>query len=49
MPLIRRQVRGQAEGHGIGKHSKEEVIEMGIKDMSALSAFLGTAPFFVVF
>ena len=43
MPLVKRQVRGQAEGHGIGRHNKDGVIEMGIKDLGAMSAFLGIA------
>ncbi len=34
-------MKGQASGQGIGRHSKEEVIEMGMKDLAAISAYLG--------
>lgn len=41
MPLVIRRVKGQASGQGIGLHSKEVVIEMGMKDLKAISGFLG--------
>jgi len=40
--LTARNLKNDAYGHGIGRHSEAEVIEMGIKDMRALSCFLGT-------
>ena len=36
-----RRVAKQAECQGVGRHTKEEVIEMGFKDLRALSNFLG--------
>ena len=40
-----RNLKKAAYGQGIGRHSEAEVIEMGIKDMRALSHFLGTVFF----
>ena len=31
---------------GIGRHSKEEIFEMGLKDLKAISNYLGSKPFF---
>jgi len=39
--LVARYWKKAAYGQGIGRHSEAEVIEMGIKDMRALSRFLG--------
>jgi hypothetical protein len=36
---------GQANGQGIGRHSKEEVRKMEIEDLKALSDFLGSKTF----
>lgn len=41
MPLIRKNLKLQAHGQGMGRHSEAEVIEMGIKDLRAISNFLG--------
>lgn len=39
-------MREASKGQGIGRHSESEVIEMGLKDLKALSAYLGeTKPF----
>ena len=40
-----RNWKNSAYGQGIGRHSEAEVIEMGLKDMRALSRFLGTILF----
>ena len=40
--LRKRQIENRAEAQGLGRHKKEEVIEMGFKDLRALSNFLGT-------
>ena len=45
MKYVARQVRKQSEGQGIGRHSKEEVIAMAVKDLRALSDFLGDKPY----
>lgn len=36
-------MKSQAIGQGLGRHSEEEVIEMGIKDLQAMSHYLGIA------
>jgi len=46
LPFIRRKVRGDAVSQGIGRHTKEEIFEMGLKDLKAMSNYLGGKPFF---
>ena len=46
MPLLRYRLNGTAVGQGMGRHTKEEVYEMGLKDLRALSAYLGDKPYF---
>ena len=41
MFLVGRRLKQQAIGHGIGRHSREEVMSIGEEDLRALSAFLG--------
>lgn len=45
-PLARRGVRQQLLGHGIGKHSCDEIHAIGSRDMNAVADFLGSKPFF---
>ncbi len=47
LPLISRKLKASAVGHGMGRHTQAEVIEMGLKDLKALSAFLGSKQFFM--
>lgn len=42
---VGKQVKAQAVGQGIGRHTKDEVRAMGMQDMKALSDFLGDKPF----
>ena len=44
--LVKRRLNSDAIGQGIGRHTKEEVYEMGLKDLRALSAYLGSKPYF---
>jgi len=44
MPLVVRKMKGQAAAQGMGRHSKEDVIEMGLKDLRAISDYLGIFP-----
>lgn len=44
-PLARRGVRRQLAGHGMGRHSREEIHAIGVKDVGALADFLGDKPF----
>lgn len=41
--LIRRQIHG----HGIARHSHEEIFQLGRHDIDALSDFLGNKPYFM--
>jgi hypothetical protein len=41
------QMLKQLWGHGIGRHSEPEIHEIGRRDLSALSDFLGDKPFFM--
>lgn len=40
-------VRRQIHGHGLGRHSSEEVFQLGRTDLNALSDFLGNKPYFM--
>ena len=40
-------MKANLNGHGLGRHSKAEVDEIGEKDLSALSNFLGDKQFFM--
>jgi glutathione S-transferase len=44
-PVARRGVRRQLEGHGIGRHSRDEIHAIGRKDIGAIADFLGDKPF----
>jgi hypothetical protein len=41
-PLIRRAVRRQLDGHGLGRHEPAVLWQMGITDVSALGHWLGS-------
>ena len=45
--MIRRQVRGSARGHGMGRHTRAEIQALGKRSIDALAAQLGDAPFFM--
>ena len=41
IPLAERLWKKAALGQGIGRHSEAEVMEIGVKDLRAMSIFLG--------
>ncbi len=45
--LARRAVRKEIHGHGIGRHSAEEIMDIGRADLGALADLLGEQPFFL--
>lgn len=45
-PVTRRRVKKQLAGHGMGLHSENEIEAIGRRDIDALAAMLGDAPFF---
>lgn len=44
-PLARRGLRVQLRGHGMGRHSAEEIAGIGCRDVDALADFLADKPF----
>lgn len=45
--LIRRKLRRDARGHGLGLHSREEILRRATQDLAALSALLGEQDYFL--
>ena len=45
MKTAQKKVAKQCQGQGIGRHTKEEIRELGIKDLKAISDYLGDKPF----
>jgi glutathione S-transferase len=43
--LVRRKIAGNLKAQGIGRHSREEIAELGRRDIEALAALLGDKPF----
>ncbi|MEO8767614.1 MAG: glutathione S-transferase family protein [Nitrosospira sp.] len=43
----RRKIKQQILGHGTGRHSAEEIFELGMQDIDALSACLGDKSYFL--
>jgi glutathione S-transferase len=41
----RENVRGKLDGHGLGRHSESEIIQLGARSLAALSVLIGDAPF----
>lgn len=48
VPLIaRRAMRRELHGHGMGRHSREEIYAIGCQDVRALAAILGDQAYFM--
>lgn len=45
MALVRRNVRRSAQAQGAGRHSREEVLAMGIADLFSVETLLGNQPY----
>jgi glutathione S-transferase len=43
---LKQTVLGQMNGHGIGRHSNEDIYQIANADLAAISDFLGDKPFF---
>jgi glutathione S-transferase len=41
----RERVRGKLDGHGLGRHSESEIIQLGARSIAALSVLLGDKPY----
>ncbi len=46
-PLARRGLIKELHGHGMGRHSREEILAIGRRDITALADFLADKPFFI--
>lgn len=46
LAMIRRNLKRQAFAQGLGRHTKQEVYDLGCSQLEALSAFLGERKFF---
>ncbi|MEO8023314.1 glutathione S-transferase family protein [Polaromonas sp.] len=44
-PLARRGMLRQMRGHGMGRHTGEEIVAIGKRDITALADFLGVKPY----
>ncbi len=45
--IARRQVRANLRGHGLGRHTEDEIAAMGTADIRALAAWLADKPYFM--
>jgi glutathione S-transferase len=45
--LIRRRVRKNLQAHGMGRHSRNEIVALGTRAIDAIADFLGSKPFFM--
>ena len=45
--MVRKDTFKKLDGHGMGRHSREEVYRIGKRDIKALSDFLAGKPFFM--
>jgi glutathione S-transferase len=44
--MVRRKLRATLHGHGIGRHSRDEIAALGTKSINAIADFLAHKPFF---
>ena len=44
---VRRQILKEMRGHGMGRHTEEEIYSLGLQDLDALSDYLSARPWFV--
>jgi glutathione S-transferase len=48
VPAVARNiVRKELHGHGMGRHARDEIVAIGVKDLTAAAEFLGDRPFFM--
>lgn len=45
VPMVRRQVKRDLHGSGIGRHSRDEIIRLGRKSLDAVAGVLGSKPY----
>jgi glutathione S-transferase len=47
VPMIRRQIRKTLYAHGIGRHTRAEIEEIGAEGINAIATYLGQKSFFM--
>ena len=47
MAVVRRQVRRSLHGQGIGRHTRDEIVELANRSVDAIATYLGDKPFFM--
>jgi glutathione S-transferase len=45
--MVRRGVRKSLHAHGIGRHSRSEIVQLGTRSIDAIADFLGDKPYFM--
>jgi glutathione S-transferase len=45
--MVRHKLRAALHGHGLGRHSPDEIVALGTRSINAISDFLGDKPFFM--
>ena len=45
--MMQKNIISQMQGHGIFRHSMEEIFKLGIEDFTAVSDYLGDKPYFM--
>ena len=45
VPMVRRQVRRDLKGQGMGRHSETEIAELATRGIDGIAAFLGDKPY----
>ena len=45
--IVRRKIKSYLHGHGMGRHSRDEIYKMANDDITALSTLLAEQPFFM--
>ncbi|ODS02017.1 glutathione S-transferase [Methyloceanibacter superfactus] len=43
--MARRQIRSEIQGHGMGRHTPEEIVALGTRSLDAAATFLAEKPF----
>ncbi|KAB2941035.1 MAG: glutathione S-transferase family protein [Hyphomicrobium sp.] len=43
--MVKRQVRRSLWGHGMGRHSEEEIAQLAVRDLAAIADFLADKPY----
>ena len=46
-PIARNIVVKELHGHGMGRHARDEIVAVGMKDLTAAADFLGDKPYFM--